>query len=147
MTERSRADIGALTLMAPSRGDVRQSLHLTLSNHKGAVHVVRYSKGLGQYILSGGQDRTIRLCNPNLGSEIKCFAAHGYEVLCVCISHDNAKFASCGGDRSVFVWDVAAGVTTRRMPGHAGKINVVEFNEDASILASGNVIPWVHNVA
>ena len=52
-------------------------------------------------------------------------------------SHDNSKFASSGGDRSVFLWDVTAGTTTRRLPGHMGKINVVEFNEDSSVLASG----------
>jgi len=37
----------------------------------------------------------------------------------------------------VFVWDVVNGVTTRRLAGHMGKINVVEFNEDASVIASG----------
>lgn len=54
-------------------------------------------------------------------------------------SHDNSKFASAGGDRSVFLWDVTAGVTTRRIPGHIGKINTVEFNEDATVLASGKL--------
>ena len=52
-------------------------------------------------------------------------------------SHDNAKFASSGGDRSVFVWDVATAVTTRRLAGHMGKVHTVEFNADASVLASG----------
>lgn len=52
-------------------------------------------------------------------------------------SHDNAKFASSGGDRSVFVWDVATGVTSRRLAGHMGKVHTVEFNADASVLASG----------
>ena len=46
-------------------------------------------------------------------------------------------FASSGGDRSVFVWDVATGVTTRRLAGHMGKVNAVEFNTDTSVLASG----------
>lgn len=60
---------------------------------------------------------------------------------CVGRSHDNSKFASSGGDRSVFLWDVTAGVTTRRLPGHMGKINVVEFNEDSTVLASGECTP------
>ncbi|KAJ7188103.1 nuclear mRNA splicing protein [Mycena filopes] len=51
---------------------------------------------------------------------------------------DNAQFASSGGDRSVFLWDVATAVTTRRLSGHMGKIHVVEFNDDASVLASGS---------
>lgn len=41
----------------------------------------------------------------------------------------------------MFLWDVVAGATTRRLAGHMGKINVVEFNEDASVVASGIPIP------
>ena len=59
-------------------------------------------------------------------------------------AHDNAKFASSGGDRSVFLWDVATGVTTRRIPGHMGKIHVVEFNEDATVVASGKPTASFH---
>ncbi|KAG6880186.1 hypothetical protein C0992_003850 [Termitomyces sp. T32_za158] len=113
-----------------------QSVHVILDGHKGPVNVARYAKGSAKYILTGGQDRTVRLWNAGHGGEIKTFAAHGYEVLSVTVSHDNAKFASSGGDRSVFLWDVATGVTTRRIAGHMGKIYTVEFNEDATVVAS-----------
>ncbi|THV02383.1 WD40 repeat-like protein [Dendrothele bispora CBS 962.96] len=126
--------------MAPSRGPqpLARSLHATLANHKGPVNVARYAKGSAKYILTGGQDRTVRLWNASLGTEIKAFTAHGYEVLSISVAHDNAKFASSGGDRSVFVWDVTTGMTTRRLAGHMGKIYAVEFNEDASVVASGS---------
>ncbi|KAJ3810998.1 nuclear mRNA splicing protein [Lentinula aff. lateritia] len=126
--------------MAPSRGPLplARTLHVTLDGHKGPVNVARYAKGSAKYILTGGQDRTVRLWNASLGTEIKAFNAHGYEVLSIAVAHDNAKFVSSGGDRSVFVWDVTSGTTTRRLPGHMGKINAVEFNEDASIVASGS---------
>ncbi|TCD65183.1 hypothetical protein EIP91_003005 [Steccherinum ochraceum] len=93
--------------MAPSRGPstLPRTLHTVLDNHKGPVHVARYAKGSAKYVLTGGQDRTIRLWNPNLGTEIKTYAAHGYEVLSI---------------------------------RHIGKINVVEFNDDASVVASGS---------
>ena len=147
--------------MAPSRGPstLARSLHTTLGNHKGPVHVARYAKGTSKYVLTGGQDRTVRLWNPTSGAEIKTYSAHGYEVLSisVCVSeqitlhiqtsvtwntgllssHDNSKFTSSGGDRSVFLWDVMTGSTIRRISGHMGKINTVEFNEDASVIASG----------
>lgn len=57
--------------------------------------------------------------------------------LIVSSTHDNAKFASCGGDKTVFVWDVASGTIVRRLQGHFGKINAVAFNNDAQVLASG----------
>lgn len=73
--------------MAPSRGPptLARKLHTTLSSHRGPVHVVRYAKGSAKYILSGGQDRTIRLWNPDSGAEIKSFEAHGYEVLSISV--------------------------------------------------------------
>ena len=52
-------------------------------------------------------------------------------------AHDNAKFASCGGDKTVYVWDVASGTITRRLQGHFGKVFCVGFNKDAQVLASG----------
>ena len=52
-------------------------------------------------------------------------------------AHDNAKFASCGGDKVVFVWDVPTGKSLRKLSGHFGKINAVAFNTDAQVLASG----------
>lgn len=37
----------------------------------------------------------------------------------------------------MFLWDVMAGTTIRRIAGHMGKIFVVDFNADASVVASG----------
>ena len=73
--------------MAPSRGlkPLARDLHMTLSNHKGPVHVARYAQGSAKYVLTGGQDRTVKLWNPHLGTEIKTFAAHGYEVLSITV--------------------------------------------------------------
>ncbi|KAG8788123.1 hypothetical protein FRC15_006087 [Serendipita sp. 397] len=109
-----------------------------MTGHTGPVHVVSYSKGAATYCLSGGQDRSIRLWNPITGKEIKRYDAHGYEVLSVTCSHDNAKLASGGGDKSLFYWDVATGQTIRRISGHLGRINTVAFNEDASVVVSGS---------
>jgi WD40 repeat protein len=50
---------------------------------------------------------------------------------------DNAKFASCGGDRAVFLWDVASGAVVRRLQGHFGKVYSVAFSGDGGVLASG----------
>ncbi|KAG0022411.1 hypothetical protein BGZ80_000305 [Entomortierella chlamydospora] len=72
----------------------------------------------GEYILTGGVDRVIRLWNPTTRFCIKTYEAHGWEVLDLAVSPENGKFASCGGDKSVFLWDVLSGMTIRRFPGH-----------------------------
>ncbi|KAI4262346.1 MAG: hypothetical protein L6R42_002478 [Xanthoria sp. 1 TBL-2021] len=102
--------------------------------------------GQGQYILTGSSDRSIRLYNPakssgsSVGSGlVQTYSAHGYEVLDISVTEDNARFASVGGDKQVFLWDVATARTLRRWSGHFGRVNCVEFGgEEGSVVVSGS---------
>ncbi|KAG0351308.1 hypothetical protein BG005_009225 [Podila minutissima] len=92
----------------------------------------------GEYILTGGVDRTVRLWNPETRFCIKSYEAHGWEVLDLAVSPENGKFASCGGDKTVFLWDVMSGMTIRRFSGHTQRVNAVDFNEEGTVIASGS---------
>lgn len=118
-----------------------------------------YSASPGAYILAGSADRSIRLYNPfpsttvaevhakpkpavPQGRLIQTYSAHGYEVLSLAVSSDNERFVSGGGDRTVFLWDVATAVTTRRFGGnahgHTARVNCVSFAGDGdSLVVSG----------
>ncbi|RSM10971.1 hypothetical protein CEP52_003223 [Fusarium oligoseptatum] len=132
--------------------------HLLGAN--GPVHALAYSASPGTYILTGSADRSIRLYNPfpsttvpgedrrsskpvvPQGRLIQTYAAHGYEVLSLAVAADNERFVSAGGDRTVFLWDVATAVTTRRfggnVNGHSARVNCVSFAGDGdSIVVSG----------
>lgn len=54
------------------------------------------------------------------------------------ISGDNSRFASVGGDKSVFYWDVKGNCIIRKFEGHISRINTVSFNDDESVLVSGS---------
>lgn len=120
------------------------------------MHAVKYSASPGSYILTGSADRTVRLYNPfpsadtrhgastlaSQGRLIQSYTAHGYEVLDLDVASDNERFISAGGDRAVFLWDVATTVTTRRFGGnahgHTARINCVRFAGDGdSLVVSG----------
>lgn len=59
-------------------------------------------------------------------------------MLDLAVTADNAKFASVGGDKQVFLWDVETGTTVRRWSGHDARVEAVEFGAEAdSIVASG----------
>ncbi|KAI1075289.1 WD40 repeat-like protein [Whalleya microplaca] len=145
--------------------------HLLGAN--GPVHALAYSASPGTYILAGSGDRSIRLYNPQPsttlhpsahsslstssshiskkpgpaipeGRLVQTYAAHGYEVLSLSVSADNARFASSGGDRSVFLWDVGTAQTLRRFGGtaqaHSARINCVAFAGDGdALLVSGSL--------
>ncbi|PHH82121.1 hypothetical protein CDD82_6945 [Ophiocordyceps australis] len=138
--------------------------HLLGSN--APVHALAYSASPGTYILTGSADRNIRLYNPfpKTGSSssssgqdktaaaaaasvpegrlIQTYSAHGYEVLSLAVAADNERFVSGGGDRAVFLWDVASAKTTCRFggpQGHTARINSVCFAGDGdALLVSGS---------
>lgn len=53
-------------------------------------------------------------------------------------AHDSKTFASCGGDRQVFLWDSVTGRIIRQFQGHHLKVNTLNFSADSSVLASGS---------
>lgn len=93
----------------------------------------------------GGDGSSTTTAPPPLpeGRLIQTYAAHGYEVLALAVAGDNARFASAGGDRAVFLWDVATGQTTRRFggaAGHGGRVNAVAFGGAGdSLVVSGGL--------
>lgn len=118
-----------------------------IDNHVGSVNVVRLTND-GNYCMTGSDDRTIKLFNPHKQDPskeetsallIKTYeGAHGYSVLDVAIAKDKTKFASCGEDRTFYIWDVGSGQTIRRIQAHNHKINAVQLNNDTTVLITAS---------
>ncbi|XP_064899864.1 WD repeat domain-containing protein 83, partial [Columba livia] len=92
----------------------------------------------GNYCLTCGADKTLKLWNPRTGVALKSYQGHGYEVLDAAGSPDNSALCSGSADRTVALWDVATGRVLRKFRGHAGKVNCVRFNEEATVIVSGS---------
>ncbi|KAF1330213.1 Mitogen-activated protein kinase organizer, partial [Globisporangium splendens] len=119
-----------------------------LRGHHGPVNAVRFNgkeHSKGTYVMTCGQDKTVRLWNPHrdgLDAQgdallVKTYEGrHGYDVQDVAIAHDNSKFASCGRDKAVFLWDVPTAKVIRKLEGHEHARNgQIEGN---SVLLSGS---------
>lgn len=109
-----------------------------------------FSSYPGTYVLSGSTDRAIHLSRalPSTDTRsvvettrpIQKYEAHGYSILDIAVSSDNSRFASVGGDRQVFLWDVEQGGTVRRWTGHSSRVEAVQFaGEGDSVVVSGMV--------
>ena len=108
-----------------------------LIGHKSGVYAVKFSID-GNHVLSGSQDKTVKLWNPSKGLLIKSYEVHTQPVLDIAISQDNAKFASVGLDKYVFLIDSIKGSTLRRFYGHQDRVNAVSFNPQETVLVSGS---------
>lgn len=118
----------------------------TLNQHQAAVNAVRFTHD-GTYCITASDDRTVKLWNPHrpppvapIGGEesalcIQTYSGvHGYGIFDVAISKDKSKFASAGGDKSCFVWDVTTGKVIRKIQAHSHRINSIAYNHDDSVL-------------
>ena len=118
--------------------------------HSAPVNAITFSSYPGAYVLTGSSDRTIHLSRAipsdaessavavETVSPIQRYEAHGYSVLDVAVTTDNARFASVGGDRQVFLWDVEQSGTTRKWTGHNGRVEAVQFaGEGDTVVVSG----------
>ncbi|KAL2363613.1 hypothetical protein RJZ56_003467 [Blastomyces dermatitidis] len=137
--------------MPPTQRFPTYRLH-TIKSHNAPVNAICFSSPPGTYILTGSSDRSIHLCRalppssttvpattPITTTPIQRYAKHGYSVLDLAVTADNARFASVGGDKQVFLWDVETGTTVRRWSGHDARVEAVEFGAEAdSIVASGS---------
>ncbi|XP_078575097.1 WD repeat domain-containing protein 83-like [Branchiostoma floridae x Branchiostoma japonicum] len=110
----------------------------TLECKQGAVRAVRFNDD-GNYCLTCGSDKSIKLWNPHKGTHIMTYTGHGYEVLDVAASCDNSQLTSTGADKMVILWDVSTGKMVRRFRGHVGRVNCVKFNEESTVIASGSI--------
>ncbi|KAM6389961.1 LOW QUALITY PROTEIN: WD repeat domain-containing protein 83 [Rhynochetos jubatus] len=120
----------------PARDELPRRRVRTLECGQGAVRAVRFNAD-GNYCLTCGSDKTLRLWNPHKGTALRTYQGHGYEVLDAAGSYDNSQLCSCGADKTVALWDVATGQVVRKYRGHAGKVNCVQFNEEATVIVSG----------
>ncbi|KAF2094393.1 WD40 repeat-like protein [Rhizodiscina lignyota] len=115
-----------------------------LEGHKGQVHAVTYSNGGAEYvnlqILTGATDRAIRLFNASTCNHVQSYNAHVHEILDIAVSFDNARFASGGGDKRVFLWDVATATTLHRYEGHTGRVEAVALGgeDDCTVISGGS---------
>lgn len=76
-----------------------------LSEHTDMVRSLAFSSG-GISLVSGSNDKTVKLWDMQTGGVIKTFHGHNSVVLSVSISVDCAIIASGSLDKTIYLWDV-----------------------------------------
>ena len=108
---------------------------LTMTGHNGAITSVAYSPD-GKFVLSGSDDKTLKLWNAADGKEVRTFIGHHGAVTGVAYSPDGNAAASGSADGTVRLWDVATGRQVRATENLGWKVAAVAFSPGGNLVAS-----------
>jgi WD40 repeat protein/mono/diheme cytochrome c family protein len=89
----------------------------TLTGHSGWVTSATFSTD-GEQILSGSDDRTVRLWDARTGRLVKVLTGHEAGVRSVAFSPGQARIVSAGNDATVRLWDARTGQEIRAFRRH-----------------------------
>ena len=77
----------------------------TLSGHTGAVRAIAFSAD-GQILVSGGDDKTIKIWHPQTGQLLRTLTGHTATISSVAISADQQTVVSSSTDGTIKVWQL-----------------------------------------
>jgi small GTP-binding protein len=97
--------------------------------HTGPVRSVAFSPD-GRYALSGGDDNTVRIWDPESGRCLRVLEGHFNSVWSVAWSPDGRHALSGAADHTVRLWDPVTGRCLRLFEGHSNGVNSVAWNPD-----------------
>jgi WD40 repeat protein len=110
-----RLEIG--TLLDMTRAGAAQSLRcvVTLPGHSDLVRSVALAAD-GRLVLSGSNDRSVRLWDLDTGRCVRIMHDHSAPVLSVAMTSDGRYGLSSSSDKTARVWDLATGASLRTLP-------------------------------
>jgi WD40 repeat protein len=109
--------------------------------HTKSVTSVCFSPD-GRYVLSGSDDKTIRLWGIANSKELKRFEGHTSTVTNVCFSPDGRYVLSGSDDKTIRLWSIENSKELKRFEGHNVTVNSVCFSPDGRYILSGSGNFW-----
>jgi WD40 repeat protein len=140
LEERERCELGGVTLQ-PITFDCREdfdAVEMELEGHTSSVISVAWNHD-GSKILSGSNDRTVKIWDGMTGELLNTLEGHSNSVFSVTWNHDDSRIASGSWDGIIKVWD---GITCELLmtlvdeTGRRVGVNSVSWNHDSSKIAS-----------
>ena len=105
--------------------------------HKKAINVVTYSVD-GQYVLSAGEDKVIKMWDVKTGIDIKTFSGHTAPINCLELTNDGKQMISGDQDGNIFIWEIGGNTKpTLTISGHEGAVNTIKIKPDQQSFLSG----------
>lgn len=117
--------------------EIKEEPKAKIDCKQNLIRAIRFNAD-GQYALTCGSDRTVKLWRPTKLLQLKCYKGHSADVIDCQANHDSSQFISCSNDRSVIVWDVESGKISRRFRNLA-PFTTICYGHEASTALAGSV--------
>ena len=92
----------------------------------------------GTRIVSGSEDKSVRVWDASTGAELKVLNGHTDSVLSAAFSSDGTRVVSGSWDKSVRVWDALTGAELKVLNGHTGGVWSAAFSSDGTRIVSSS---------
>lgn len=102
-----------------------------ITAHDGGCAAILFEYNSGK-LISGGQDRSIKMWDTNTGSLTRTLYGCLGSVLDLSITHDNKSVIAASSSNNLYVWDVNSGRVRHTLTGHADKVCAVDVNKISS---------------
>ncbi len=107
-----------------------------LTGHTGAVRSLDISND-GFVIVSGSEDRSVRMWNAITWTSIRVLNGHSAAVRTVELSNAAGRVLSGSSDNSLRIWDGRNGTLLHTFNGHTGNVNGAVFDRRTRYIISG----------
>jgi WD40 repeat protein len=105
--------------------------------HAGATKSMALSPD-GRLVLTGGNDKMIKLWDAATGRELRSFTGHRGTVDAVAFSPDSRFALSGSDDDTLRLWDVTTGKELRSFAGHRSGVMSIAFSSNGQFAVSGS---------
>ncbi len=105
--------------------------------HSGEVYALAVTPD-GRQVVSGSQDKTLKVWDLEIGSELRTLSGHSGAVWAVAVTPDGRQVVSGSGDKTLKVWDLETGSELHTLSGHSDWVNAVAVTPDGRQVVSGS---------
>ncbi|KAJ6294171.1 hypothetical protein OIU76_022288 [Salix suchowensis] len=99
-----------------------------ITAHEGGCASILFEYNSGK-LISGGQDRSIKMWDTNTGSLSHTLYGCLGSVLDLAIAHDNRSIIAASSSNNLYVWDVTTGRVRHTLTGHTDKVCAVDVSK------------------
>ncbi|MBF0518658.1 MAG: protein kinase [Nitrospirae bacterium] len=120
------------------RSNIRKIvLYKTLKGHSSSIRELIISHD-EKYLLSGSDDKTLKLWDISTGECVKTFEGHRDHVTSVSLSQSNSYALSGSDDKTLKLWDISTGECVKTFEGHRDHVTSVSLSQSNSYALSGS---------